>query len=208
MAQAWLVPASYSLGSTESRLLLDWLMDPDQGTDARYRLAQLLLNPAVRQRYAVIILDMPPRLTLGAVNALVASHYLIIPSMLDKLSSEAVRQFSSTARAIKEDMSLDLDLLGAVASMSRQTNLNARELLAWSRIQEACQADWGEREHRFGRNIPIKSGIAAAAGENVAYLTLEENKEIFDELGDEIWSRLFPRGEAGTDLPTYEQLES
>jgi cellulose biosynthesis protein BcsQ len=199
MAQAWLVPASYSLGSTESRLLLDWLMNPDHGTDARYRLAQLLLNPAVRQRYSVIILDMPPRLSLGAVNALVASHQLIVPSMLDSLSVDAVRQFMGLAFAVKSDLMLDLDLLGAVGSMTRVINLSDREKLAWERIGEACRL-WDDREHRFNTTIPLRSDIAAAAGEDIAYLYRASNRTIFDALGEEVWHRLFPRQESQITL--------
>jgi cellulose biosynthesis protein BcsQ/sulfur transfer complex TusBCD TusB component (DsrH family) len=195
MSQGWLVPASYTLGSTESKLLLEWLMNPDEGIDARYRLARLLLNPVVRQRYAVIIIDMPPRLTLGAVNALVASHHLIVPSMLDLLSADAVRQFMTTSFAITQDLKLDLELLGTVGSMSRQQGkLLDYEALAWDRIKEATRPDqddhnWGDRDYRFARTIPIRADIAKAAGDGLAYL---ENRQFFKPLGDEVWDRMFP----------------
>lgn len=186
LPQAWLVPASYSLGSTESRLLLDWLMDPEPGVDARYRLAQLLLNPSVRQRYSVIILDMPPRMTLGAVNALVASHHLIVPTIFDNLSVEAVRQFLTTSHAIKTDLKLDLDLLAIIGCMSRQLTLSPREDLAWKNIATASSA-WGDKDYRTARTIPLRSTIAEAAGQDLAY---QSNREIFEPLGDEIWERL------------------
>jgi cellulose biosynthesis protein BcsQ len=181
-------------------------MKPLEGTDARYRLAQLLLNPAVRQRYAVIILDMPPRLTLGSVNALVASHHLLIPTMLDMLSAEAVRQFSATAKAIKDDMNLDLDLLGTVATMTqKRPDLTPRERLAWDRVQEACQSTWDERDHRFKRWIPARADIAAAAGYDVAYISDNQSASIFSELGDQVWARLFPRADEPAE-PGDQQL--
>jgi cellulose biosynthesis protein BcsQ len=194
MAQGWLVPASYSLGSTESRLLLEWLMDPHQGIDARYRLARLLLNPTIRQRYSVIIIDMPPRLTLGAVNALVTSHYFIVPTMLDLLSADAIRQFMHTSFNIKTDLKLDLDLLGIVGSMSRTNNLLPYEVLAWDRIRAASQPDgkdanWGDRDYRFVRTVPLRADIAKAAGDGLAY---HDNRQIFKPLGDEVWERMFP----------------
>lgn len=186
LPQAWLVPASYSLGSTESRLLLDWLMDPEPGVDARYRLAQLLLNPSVRQRYSLIILDMPPRMTLGAVNAIIASHYLIVPSIFDNLSVEAVRQFLTTSHAIKTDLNLDLDLLATIGCMSRGIKLSKREQLAWDRIGESGRV-WGEKDFRLASTIPLKASIAEAAGQDIAY---PNNREVFKPLGDEIWERL------------------
>lgn len=196
LPRGWLVPASYTLAQVEGSILLKWLMEPNQPVDARYLLARLLLNPAVRQRFSVIILDMPPRLTLGAVSALVASHHLIVPSALDKLSAEAVLQFLTTAKEIKADLALDLDLLGAVGTLSRNDKLNEKtEALSWSRIGEHCQTTWGgDREYRFARTIPRKDKIAEAAGEAIAYISAGKDvRDIFDALGEEVWDRLFGR---------------
>ncbi len=205
LPQAWLVPASYSLGSTESKLLLEWLMEPDKGIDSRYRLARLLLNPAVRQRYSVIILDMPPRLTLGAVNALVASHHLVVPSMLDKLSVDAVVQFLELSGSIKSDLQLDIDLLGLIGTFSRQMKLGEREERNWNMIGEACQGSWVGRDVRVGQTIPIKAEIAKAAGEDVAYLSNDtEIKRIFDAIGSELWQRMFPPIVSAAQSPPQE----
>jgi cellulose biosynthesis protein BcsQ len=196
LPRTWLVPASYTFGSVEGRTLLAWLMEPDQKIDARYMLARLLLSPDVRKRYSAIILDMPPRLTLGAVNALVASHYLLVPTALDRMSTEALRQFLAIAKGIKNDLKLDIDLLGAVGTLSRGMSLDDREKLAWKRAGEHCAAIWQEqREFRFARTIPRKTKIAEAAGEAIAYLTPgapgNEVRSIFNDLGDEVWERIF-----------------
>ena len=119
VSRGWIVPASYPLAQLESNLLLQWIMEGPAEIDVRYRLAHLLLNPDVRRKYAAIIFDMPPRLALGAVNALVASHYVLVPTMLDKLSSEAVGQFLTTIKAMKKEMSLSLDLAGIAGMMTR-----------------------------------------------------------------------------------------
>src|SRR5439155_20877282 len=91
--RGWLVPANYTFAQLENRLLLEWLLQQDGGLDVRYRLANALLRPEVRQSYAAIVLDMPPRMTLGSINALVASHAFVVPTILDTLSVEAVGQF-------------------------------------------------------------------------------------------------------------------
>jgi cellulose biosynthesis protein BcsQ len=192
LPNAWLVPASYTFGAVEGRLLLSWLMEPDQSIDARYRLARLLLNPDVRKRYSAIILDMPPRLTLGSVNALVTSHYLLVPSALDRMSTEALRQFLVVAKEIQSDMTLDLDLLGAIGTLTKKMELNPREQLSWDRVGEHCTSVWGDtREHRFARTIPHKSPIAEAAGESIAYLKAGPDvRSIFDNIGNEMWERM------------------
>jgi cellulose biosynthesis protein BcsQ len=208
LPQGWLVPASYTLGPVEGKILMNWLMDPDEKIDARYILARLLLNPAIRNRYSFILLDMPPRLTLGAVSALVASHHLIVPSALDKMSAEAAQQFLTLAHSIKIDLKLDLELLGAIGTLCRATTLNETEQLNWSRIGEYCQKTWGtDREYRFARTIPRRAKIAEAAGEAVAYLTPgaggNEVRQIFNDLGGEIWDRLF--GRPYGELPSLDE---
>jgi cellulose biosynthesis protein BcsQ len=192
----WLIPASYSLGVTEGRLLLSWLMDPGTGLDARYRLASVLLQPSIRQHYAAIIIDMPPRMTLGSVNAIVASHALIVPSTVDRLSAEAVRQFLATVKEIKREMNLDIELLGVIGTLSRSRELTPREALGWSRVGEAASV-WGDREYRLTDILPRTAAFAAAAGEEVAYNATRTNdrnsvRMLFDPIGAELWRRLHP----------------
>lgn len=195
LRQGWLVPASYSFGSTENRLLLEWLMNPDQSVDARYRLARLLLNPEIRERYEVIILDMPPRMTLGSINALVAAHALLVPTMVDKLSTEAVKQFLATAKSVTADMKLDIDLLGVVGTLMPNLPLSAERQRIWDQVEEAAQQVWGPAgSHRLESLLPARAGIARAAGDDIAFLTNDGNVvTVLTTLCDEIWSRLFPR---------------
>ena len=136
---------------------------------------------------------MPPRLTLGSVNALVASHFLIVPSALDRMSTEALSQFLKVARAIKGDLDLDIDLLGAVGTLSKANKLSAREQRSWDKIGEYCRSAWGDgREYRITRTVPHKAKIAEAAGESIAYLSGGNDvQEIFSQLGAEIWERMF-----------------
>jgi cellulose biosynthesis protein BcsQ len=42
-------------------------------------------------------------MTLGSINALVASHFFVVPTILDSLSVEAVGQFLTNMKAIKKD---------------------------------------------------------------------------------------------------------
>ena len=104
-----------------------WLGEEKQTIDARYLLARFLLRPEIRRQYGLIILDMPPRLTLGSLNALVTSDYLIVPTVLDKLSAEAVGTFLSQMKTIVADMRLPLQLAGIVGNMSRLETLSPNE---------------------------------------------------------------------------------
>ena len=58
--------------------------------DVRFRLRVRLHSPQLRDHYDAVIIDCPPRLTTGSINALAASDYVLIPVLLEDTSAEAV----------------------------------------------------------------------------------------------------------------------
>lgn len=170
LTHAWLVPASYEYGAVENQLLLSWLLNKDQEIDVRYRLSHALLRPEVRFDYDVMIFDMPPRMTLGAINAIVASHFLFVPSVLDKLSVEAIPQFLTNVRAIKEDLDLGIELAGIVGTLTRSDALSSNEQLYLDKAREGGHVWTKDRDFILPRTVPRRAAIADAAGQEVAYL--------------------------------------
>ena len=190
LCQAWLVPANYTFAQIENKLLLRWLLQEDGGLDVRYRLARALLSPEVRRRYAAIIFDMPPRMTLGSINALVASHAYVVPTILDSLSVEAVGQFLTNMKAIKSDLSLDIDLAGIVGMMARQMPPTAKEQRALSLARDAGYIWKEDIDYVFEAVIPRRVAVADAAGEDIAYFLSDAQnipiRSYFDPLFKEI----------------------
>jgi cellulose biosynthesis protein BcsQ len=180
-----LVPADYGFASSEKLKLLDWLIEPELGVDARYRLARLLLNPVLRRTFDTIIIDTPPRLELGLINALVACEYLLIPTRLDSYSLEVARFFSMTTVNLVRKMELELKLLGIVGTMTRQQNLSHMEQYVWQQFGDMSQSVWG-KDRRCSDTIPMRAKIAAADGE-LAYFS---SSEAFKPMCDEVWGRL------------------
>jgi chromosome partitioning protein len=86
------VPAFYPLARTDNRLMVEWLLGC-YSSDPRYWLAETLLDPEVQARYDRVIIDAPPRMVAGCVQALCASTCVVIPTVLDQLSSDAVDRF-------------------------------------------------------------------------------------------------------------------
>ena len=193
--RGWLVPANYSFAQVENQLLLKWLLRDDGEIDVRFRLANALLRPEVRRGYVAIIFDMPPRMTLGSINALVASHYFIVPTMLDKLSAEAVGQFIANMKAIKSDLKLDLKLGGIVGCMSRQNDLSSKEQQARELARQGGYLWREDKDYVFQTTVPRRVDIGNAAGEDVAYCVREglryPNRAIFDPLFEEICDEIF-----------------
>lgn len=193
--RGWLVPSNYSFAQIENQLLLKWLLQDDGEIDVRFRLANALLRPEVRSGYAAIILDMPPRMTLGSINALVASHYFLVPTMLDKLAAEAVGQFIANMKAIKRDLSLDLKLAGIIGCMTRNSDPSDTEKQALELARQGGYLWREDKNFAFKTTLPRRVSIGNAAGQDVAYCVREgskfPNRELFDPLFEEICGEIF-----------------
>ena len=108
--------------------------------------------------YGAIIFDMPPRMTLGSINALVASHAFVVPTILDALSVEAVGQFLANVKAIKSDLGLDIDLAGIVGMMTRQAEPSDRERRGLALAREGGKHLEGKRGLRLQDDTTEESG--------------------------------------------------
>lgn len=97
----WIVPGYYDLAQTENRLLVEWLLAEDPKHDVRFNLASIIHGGAAREYFDLVILDAPPRLTTASIQALAASTHLLIPTVLDHLSAEAVGAFVAQLGTLK-----------------------------------------------------------------------------------------------------------
>lgn len=85
------VPAYYDLAREENRVMLEWVIG--DRADPRFILAKLLASPEIEQHFGIVIIDCAPRLTTGTIQALAAGSHLLIPTILDGPSGEAVATF-------------------------------------------------------------------------------------------------------------------
>jgi cellulose biosynthesis protein BcsQ len=185
-----IVTARYELASLENRLMIEYLLQEDED-DGRYRLANVLLAEEVAKTYDIAFIDAPPRLTAGAINAFCASTHLLVPTVYDLLSAEAVGTFLNGAKVLQASLNPRIDLLGVVGMLTSQQNqLVAREENAKRVAMAQVAQTWSSTHHFFVRHIPRKAAIAAAAGEHVAYHCDSTVSDWFDELGKDIASRL------------------
>ena len=89
---AYCIPSYYDLASVENRIMVEWLLQEEK-KDIRYSLARIFHDPVVKATFSRIIIDAPPRMSVGLIQALCASTKLLIPTKLDLLSIEAVDNF-------------------------------------------------------------------------------------------------------------------
>lgn len=116
-----IVTSYYDLAQADSRLLVEWLLSVRQKdrrswsrwfadlfvghayrpAEMRYNLCELLHTEAVNQAFDLIIIDCPPRLTTGTIQAFCASSAVLIPTILDRPSSESVVSFCGQINALR-----------------------------------------------------------------------------------------------------------
>jgi cellulose biosynthesis protein BcsQ len=134
----WAIPAYYDVAQAENRLLIEWLTSENSNNDIRYNLATMLHSGLAREHFDIVILDAPPRLTTGCVQALCAGSHILIPTVLDRLSGEAVGAFVDQLKTLKPICPF-LKPIGVVGNMTGATGPQVHEGQAINAIDLALE---------------------------------------------------------------------
>jgi chromosome partitioning protein len=189
-----LVPAFYELALLEDRLLVEWLLQ-EAADDVRYRLASILLDHEIagkgddRGKYDVVLIDVPPRMTTGTINALCASTHVLIPAIFNPLAAEPVENFLRSSKALMDELNPKLEFLGVVETMSPPANVGRDTRAEGRRVVSEALQQFSPAIHILDNHVPRRNGLA----DGVAYLKSgaegREARRIFDALGKEIERR-------------------
>lgn len=87
-----------------------------------YKLQKALKN--LKKQYDYIIIDTPPALGMLTINALTASHHVIIPAEADISSLQGVAQLKDTIDAVKEFCNPNLKISGILLTRFSKTILS------------------------------------------------------------------------------------
>jgi len=164
--------------------------------DVRYRLARALLEPEIQEKYDRILIDAPPRFTLGFVNGFCAATHLYVPTVVDGLSAAAVESFARQFIELKPIVNPQISWSGIIGTM---TFANPNEPLTLTKTAEAAAI---EAEHIAQRRLKTKeplfirkpvikrdSVLARATEKGIAYLNESSVRPMFDELAIAIESK-------------------
>lgn len=177
-----LASSFYELALLEDRLMVEWLLQ-EGGDDVRFRLANVLLQDGIREKFDVVLIDCPPRLTTGTINALCASTHVLVPTIFNPIAAEPVANFIGTAKGLMDQLNPKLEFLGVVETMTPPAN-QARDARAEGRrvILENLQTSF-PGIHILRNDVPRRTALADGG---VAYLDSREARTIFNALGNEI----------------------
>ncbi len=163
--QLYLAPVNEEFADVENRLMARWHAGLSKD-DVRYRLRHALHTRDLRDHYDVVLIDCPPRLTTGCVNALAASDYVLIPVLLEETSTEAVPRTLSWLKKFRDKVCAGLDVLGVVGNKANpRTKLIDRQEILWTRLPGKCRDSWGDSFRFFDeiiRDHPNVDGRFAA----------------------------------------------
>lgn len=121
-----IAPGATALAQTELGLMLR--------REREFQL-QAALGPAMEQ-YTWIVIDCPPSLGLLVSNALVASHWVIVPTELDQMSVDGIGLFMETLSGTQADYPDCARLMGVVAARADTRQVIQREMLEVLRRRE------------------------------------------------------------------------
>jgi len=93
---------------------------------------------AVRDRYDFLLIDTPPSLGLLTINALVASHGVIVPVQCEYLSLRGLVQLENTLSMIREHLNPAVEIQGILPTMYDGRTLHCREAV------EILQENFGD----------------------------------------------------------------
>lgn len=178
-----LMSSGQPLDRFENRLMLRWLIG-DESDDVRYRLAHVLTSDAFRDAYQLILIDAPPRLSTGAINALAASHAVLVPTVLDGLSAEAVGNFVGRLNQLRT-VNPALQFAGVIGTLRGQHGGDDVAEGARETVKRGI-AQWMGNRHVFENEIRYFTDLAREAGSNVGYLKHRQVKTAYELLAQEI----------------------
>jgi cellulose biosynthesis protein BcsQ len=115
--QTKLVSSFYKLARVEERVMVEWLLQRTTD-DIRYRLARLLLDDSLGERYDVVLIDAAPRLTTATINALCASTHVLVPGIFNLVSAEPVANFIRDTSQIMSRLNPRLTFVGVVETLA------------------------------------------------------------------------------------------
>ena len=97
-----------------------------------------------------VFIDMPPSRAAGFHETLFAADYLLIPTMLERLSFQGVALMADTITLLRQERHASLQLLGIIPNMMRPVNAHRQNL--------------AELARHFGRQVwaPVPQTIRVA----------------------------------------------
>lgn len=187
-----IIPCFYDLAQADNRLMVEWLLtcqpkwsrSPNLALlemlglrkfklqDVRYTLAEILQADVVQKAFDIVIIDCPPRLTTSAIQAFCASSHLLVPTIFDRTSAEAVLSFHQQIETLKNGKICPaLKYVGVVGTKWRPNEVNPPR---WKTEVEELLCDTDLRVLSSDMFFRHAAAFVKYADDGIAYLVSSE----------------------------------
>src|SRR3954471_7301112 len=169
-----LLPSNIDLSAAEVQLVHEV---------AREQTLQRVLGPAI-ENYDVILIDCQPSLGLLTVNALTASHGVIVPLECEYFALRGVALLKTTIDKVRERLNPRLQIDGVLGTMYDGRTLHSREVM--ERLVQA----WGDKVFHTVIRRTVKFSDSTVAGEPItSYASASTGAESYRQLAKEVLAR-------------------
>nr|WP_218849354.1 ParA family protein [Nocardioides perillae] len=177
-----LLPSNIDLSAAEVQLVHEV---------AREQTLQRVLAPALAD-YDVVLIDCQPSLGLLTVNALTASHGVIIPLECEYFALRGVALLKTTIDKVRERLNPALEVDGVLGTMFDGRTLHSREVM--ERLVQA----WGDKVFHTVIRRTVKFSDSTVAGEPIlSYASSSAGAESYRQLAREVLARVSSGEAAG-----------
>lgn len=171
-----IVPANGDLSSADLELIAN--------EKRSFMLKDALSGVRAAHGFDVILIDCPPSLSLLTINALVASHSVLVPLQSEFFALEGLSQLMLTIREVRQTANTGLRIEGVILTMSdRRNNLSQQ-------VEEDARATLGTLV--FDTTIPRNVRLSEApsfAMPVMAYDTNSKGAQAYRQLAQEFFLR-------------------
>jgi chromosome partitioning protein len=127
--------------------------------------------------YDYILIDCPPSLSLLTVNALSASHGVIIPMQCEYFAMRVIQLLLDSINRTKARLNPDLELIGILATMYSTGTVHAREVL------EELRAAFGDKVFDVVIYKSIRFAEASVANKSIVeYSSKHKGAKAYEKL--------------------------
>ena len=218
------ITAYYDLAQADNRIMIDWLLqcihyapgdlhhalvEHLQGkllrtADVRYTLAKVLHSDVVQKAFDLIIIDCPPRLTTSEIQAFCASSHLLVPTIFDRTSAEAVVSLCGQVETLKRaGICPHLEYIGVVGTMWRRPGRVA-QATAMTLVRDALsKVNGGVSVLPEKTFLPHAAALVNDAADGIAYIAMpndgdrEQIRTAIADLAEHV------AGQMGISRPAY-----
>ena len=166
-----LLPSNIDLSAAEVQLVHEV---------AREQTLQRVIGPAI-DLYDVILIDCQPSLGLLTVNALTASHGVLVPLECEYFALRGVALLKTTIDKVRERLNPRLEIEGVLGTMYDGRTLHSREVM--ERLVQA----WGDKVFHTVIRRTVKFSDSTVAGEPItSYASASTGAEAYRQLAKEV----------------------